>query len=495
MEPKIKYEQPNQGDIDPNDYFENPETYDDSDIEFLDIPPAQHEVQHIESEDYDPDLEYLDIPPVQHNIQYAGIEAKPEDDDPDLQYLDVPPIERKPAPAPQAETKQTNPNKLIRRRLLARLGAIAMAAALFAAPFSKAKAEAPKSTPTETTEEAGGHVIAPEADEVIQFVDQEENRILGSAPEQDASIHFIDQKETIEQPIIRIVDQTDNIITATPEAETTTAPTVEITPVATTAPAVEITYEDSEAAEEEAPESTEAVQEEIKQETKQEVKAAEDTNAQAEQPQVTIQAEPAATEEQPAAVVQGTTDGLNEAGVVNTAADAAAIAAAEQAAAVDANLAAVTAAAEANQAAINQATADQTVETPAVATETAVTAPIANGLDVAMRTAFAEGAYDSEDAARSIADTIINRAVNSGTSVGDVVAAKGQFSAYINGVKGKGNWGWNNYGNGPQSGSIGTERVQQIFMEELNKATSGQPLAHNYTGFHASGDGRTNVYH
>ena len=121
--------------------------------------------------------------------------------------------------------------------------------------------------------------------------------------------------------------------------------------------------------------------------------------------------------------------------------------------------------------------------------------PIANGLDVAMQTAFAEGAYDSEEAARKIADVIINRALNSGTSIGDVVAAPKQFSAYSGGMSGNGNWGWNNYGSGPQSGSIGTERVQQIFMEELAKAESGQPLAYNYTGFKASGDGRTNVYH
>ena len=122
-------------------------------------------------------------------------------------------------------------------------------------------------------------------------------------------------------------------------------------------------------------------------------------------------------------------------------------------------------------------------------------APIANGLDVAMQTAFAEGAYDSEEAARKIADVILNRALNSGTSIGDVVAAKGQFSAYSGGMSGHGNWGWNNYGSGPSAGSIGTERVQQIFMEELNKAVSGQPLAYDYTGFSASGDNRTNVYH
>ncbi|MBR3252563.1 hypothetical protein IKF84_00615 [Candidatus Saccharibacteria bacterium] len=128
-------------------------------------------------------------------------------------------------------------------------------------------------------------------------------------------------------------------------------------------------------------------------------------------------------------------------------------------------------------------------------TQEAASSSIADGLDMAIRTAFAEGAYDSEDAARSIADVIINRAVNKGTSVGAEVAVDGQFTAYADGVKGRGNWGWNNYGSGPSAGNIGTERVQQIFMEELDKATSGQPLAHSYTGFRASGDGRTNVYH
>lgn len=128
-------------------------------------------------------------------------------------------------------------------------------------------------------------------------------------------------------------------------------------------------------------------------------------------------------------------------------------------------------------------------------TPTNIISPIADGLDVATRTAFAEGAYVSEEAARAISDVIINRALKNGTSVGAEVAAKGQFEAYANGTKGKGNWGWREYGSGPQNGSIGTERVQQIFMEELAKATSGQPLANNYTRFSASGDGRTNIYH
>lgn len=130
-----------------------------------------------------------------------------------------------------------------------------------------------------------------------------------------------------------------------------------------------------------------------------------------------------------------------------------------------------------------------------VLADTPSVAPIAEGADIAMKTAFAEGAYVSEEAARKIADVIINRAMSKGTSVGAEVTAKGQFEAYINGTKGHGNWGWNQYGSGPQKGSIGTERVQQIFTEELNKAMSGQPLAYGYTRFGASGDGRTNVYH
>ncbi|MBR3169450.1 hypothetical protein IKF23_03365 [Candidatus Saccharibacteria bacterium] len=140
-------------------------------------------------------------------------------------------------------------------------------------------------------------------------------------------------------------------------------------------------------------------------------------------------------------------------------------------------------------------TPQQPIDTPMTAPINIAPSPIADGLDSAMRTAFAEGAYTSEEAARKIADVIINRAVNKGTSVGAEVAAKGQFEAYINGTKGKGNWGWREYGSGPQNGSIGTERVQQIFIEELNKATSGQPLAYNYTRFSASGDGINNVYH
>ena len=128
-------------------------------------------------------------------------------------------------------------------------------------------------------------------------------------------------------------------------------------------------------------------------------------------------------------------------------------------------------------------------------TATAANASIADGLDAAMRTAFAEGAYASEDAARSIADVIINRALKNGTSIGTEIAKPHQFSAYESGMRGNGNWGWNNYGSGPSSGSIGTERVQQIFMEELNKAISGQPLTYGYTGFRASGDNVTNVYH
>ena len=119
---------------------------------------------------------------------------------------------------------------------------------------------------------------------------------------------------------------------------------------------------------------------------------------------------------------------------------------------------------------------------------------LAQGVDIAIQTAFAEGAYNSEEDARKIADVIINRAVNDGTSVEDVVSAPGQFTAYRNGVNGKGNWGWNNYGSGPTNDSIGTERVKEIFMEELNKASSGQGTTYGYTGFYASGDGRTNVF-
>ena len=118
-----------------------------------------------------------------------------------------------------------------------------------------------------------------------------------------------------------------------------------------------------------------------------------------------------------------------------------------------------------------------------------------DGLDIAMQTAFAEGAYHSEDAARKIADVIINRAVNRGLTLEGVVSEKGQFEAWRNGVKNRGNWGWDHYGDGPTKGSIGTERVQQIFMEELNKALTGQPLTYNYNYFHASGDHVTNVYH
>ena len=120
---------------------------------------------------------------------------------------------------------------------------------------------------------------------------------------------------------------------------------------------------------------------------------------------------------------------------------------------------------------------------------------ISDGLDVAIRTAFSEGAYSSEEEARKIADVIINRAMRDGLSVGAEVSKKGQFQSYGDGVNGRGNWGWREYGSGPQSGSIGTERVQQIFMEELDKATSGQPLAYGYTGFGASGDGITNNFH
>ena len=117
-----------------------------------------------------------------------------------------------------------------------------------------------------------------------------------------------------------------------------------------------------------------------------------------------------------------------------------------------------------------------------------------DGLDIAMHTAFAEGAYFSEDAARKIADVIINRAVNRGLTLEGVVSQKGQFQAWRNGVKNQGNWGWRNYGSGPGHNNIGTERVQQIFMEELNKAANGQPLTYNYNYFNASGDNQTNIY-
>lgn len=134
-----------------------------------------------------------------------------------------------------------------------------------------------------------------------------------------------------------------------------------------------------------------------------------------------------------------------------------------------------------------------TNETVAETYENPTTTSISNGLDIAIRTAFSEGAYSSEEEARKIADVIINRAVKNGTSIGAEVS-NGEFEAYDRGVEGRGNWGWREYGSGPQNGSIGTERVQQIFMEELNKAASGQPLAYGYTGFGASGDGVTNTF-
>ena len=126
--------------------------------------------------------------------------------------------------------------------------------------------------------------------------------------------------------------------------------------------------------------------------------------------------------------------------------------------------------------------------------EDALSPQISSGLDIAIRTAFSEGAYNSEEDARKIADVIINRAIKNGTSVGTEVS-NGEFEAYNSGVKGNGNWGWEEYGSGPGNGSIGTERVQQIFMEELNKAALGQPLAYDYTRFGASGDGKTNTFH
>lgn len=138
---------------------------------------------------------------------------------------------------------------------------------------------------------------------------------------------------------------------------------------------------------------------------------------------------------------------------------------------------------------------NEVATTNEVVAQTPITpVPIFDGLDIAMRTAFSEGAYSSEEEARKIADVIINRAIKNGTSVGDEVAKQGQFQAYQDGINGKGNWGWREYGSGPQPNSIGTERVQQIFMEELNKAVLGQPLTHGYTSFSPSGDGKTNTF-
>ena len=389
---------------------------------------------------------------------------------------------------------QKNPEKQLRRAFYARVGAIALAAAIASAsavggnPFKtflvKAETQDDNKNPDEETSEA---------DETIVFVDDSSSDSSESSRQSDLpETESSEQTEHSEQPessepkieikteSVEPTEKTEstepveNIVTPvlpTPENGGTTI-VVPVGATPTTNPFETVAKP--------------------KTETK---KSDTDKNT-------------TPTSTTPTSSISTTTSSTTTPETATTIAtpDVASLAAANQAAL--ANATAAMAAATANQTAITNAatmtaTANQTatatasgavVQTPNASIGVA-SSPIADGLDVAMRTAFAEGAYTSEDAARKVADVIINRAVNNGTSVGAEVAAKGQFEAYINGSKGKGNWGWREYGSGPQKGSIGTERVQQIFMEELNKATSGQPLAYNYTGFGASGDGRTNVYH
>lgn len=107
-----------------------------------------------------------------------------------------------------------------------------------------------------------------------------------------------------------------------------------------------------------------------------------------------------------------------------------------------------------------------------------VSMPNSVDLDDAIHTAFAEGAYASEEDARKIADTMLNRAKDNGTSLISEVKAKGQYMAYQSG-----NWGWIKYGSEKSQGSIGTQRVKEIFMEELSKAVNGYELSYPVKNF------------
>ena len=81
---------------------------------------------------------------------------------------------------------------------------------------------------------------------------------------------------------------------------------------------------------------------------------------------------------------------------------------------------------------------------------------------------------------------MLNRAKDSNASLYSVVTG-GAYSAY-----GSNNWGWRDYGNGPVPGSIGTQRVKEIFLEELNKATNGYAVSYPVKSF--KGNGKTNTY-